>query len=68
MDLLFWGWTFYWQAATLYKRAYPHDRMMDNVTVAMMYVQRRWMAQLIFSPTELTAFSDGGRACYTAVT
>lgn len=53
MDLLFWGWTFYWQAAALYKRAYPHDRMMDNVTAAMMYVQRRWVAQLLFSPTEL---------------
>jgi hypothetical protein len=27
--------------------------MMDNVTATMMYVQRRWIAQLLFFPTEL---------------
>jgi len=53
MDLLFWDWTFWWQAAALYKRAYPHDRMMDSVRRTMMYVLRRWIAQLLFFPTEL---------------
>jgi hypothetical protein len=40
--------------------------MMDSVSATMMYVQKRWIAQLLFFADEITAFSDGRRTCCTA--